>query len=121
MARAALHLLDSVGRTEGLQAKLLDGWIEALAAVVRRAILEGDVAEGCDPQDVGRLIVSMYLGLRQASDLDAPERFLGDLEKSWLLVLSGIVQPDRIDYFTQFVTRRTALAIRSATAPVAPG
>lgn len=121
MARAALHLLDSVGRTEGLQAKLLDGWIEALAAVVRRAILEGDVAEGRDPQDVGRLIVSMYLGLRQASDLDAPERFLGDLEKSWLLVLSGIVQPDRIDYFTQFVTRRTALAIRSATAPVAPG
>ncbi|AGZ50327.1 TetR family transcriptional regulator [Mycobacterium kansasii] len=120
MDRAASNLLGSVGRTEGLQTKLLDGWIEALASVVRRAIVEGDVAEGCDPQDVGRLIVSIYMGLRQASDLDAPERFLRDLEKSWLLVLRGIAQPDRVDYFTQFIARRTVLAIRSATALVAP-
>ncbi|VBA61084.1 A-factor receptor protein [Mycobacterium attenuatum] len=120
MARAASNLLGSVGRTEGLQTKLLDGWIEALASVARRAIVEGDVAEGCDPQDVGRLIASIYMGLRQASDLDAPERFLRDLEKSWLLVLSGIAQPDRVDYFTQFIARRTVLAIRSATALVAP-
>ncbi|OSC41020.1 TetR/AcrR family transcriptional regulator [Mycobacterium decipiens] len=115
MARAALHLLGSVGRAEGLQARLLGGWMDSLARVIRRAIAEGDVIERIDPPDVGRLIVSMYLGLRQTSDLDEPERFLLDLEKSWTPVLSGILQPDRFDYFAQFIRRRTALAISATT------
>ncbi len=116
MSRAAMNLLGTVGRTEGLQPKLLGGWTKALAGVTRRAITEGDVSERCDPQDVGRLIVSMYMGLRQTSDLDEPERFLLDLEKCWALVLTGILQPDRIDFFRQFIRRRTALAISAASA-----
>ncbi|MBW0017061.1 MAG: TetR/AcrR family transcriptional regulator [Mycobacterium sp.] len=115
-SRAAMHLLQSVGPTEGLHGKLLGGWIEALGQVARRAIDEGDVAEGFDPQDIGRLIVSLYMGLRQTSDLDNPERFLLDLEKSWVLVLTGILQPDRHEYFRQFIRRRTALAISAALA-----
>jgi TetR/AcrR family transcriptional regulator, transcriptional repressor for nem operon len=119
MSRAAMNLLGTVGRTEGLQPKLLGGWIRALAGVTRRAITEGDVSERSDPQDVGRLIVSMYMGLRQTSDLDDPERFLLDLEKCWALVLTGILQPDRIDFFRQFIRRRTALAISTTSAAVA--
>jgi TetR/AcrR family transcriptional regulator, transcriptional repressor for nem operon len=64
---------------------------------------------------VGRLIVSLHMGLRQTSNLDEPERFLTDLEKSWGVVLTGILRPDRIDYFSQFVSRRTALAIRAGS------
>ncbi|MCV6977182.1 TetR/AcrR family transcriptional regulator [Mycobacterium bourgelatii] len=116
VSRAAGHLLESVGRTEGLRARLLDGWIDALTEVVRRAIAEGDVAPRCDPEDVGRLVVSMYMGLRQTSDLDAPQRYLLDLEKNWVLVLQGILQPDRFDYFRQFLRRRTALAVNSMAA-----
>lgn len=116
VSRAAGHLLESVGRTEGLRARLLDGWIDALTEVVRRAIAEGDVAPHCDPEDVGRLVVSMYMGLRQTSDLDAPQRYLLDLEKNWVLVLQGILQPDRFDYFRQFLRRRTALAVNSMAA-----
>jgi TetR/AcrR family transcriptional regulator, transcriptional repressor for nem operon len=116
VSRAAMNLLGTVGRTEGLQAKLLNGLTKALADVTRRAIAEGDVSERCDPQDVGRLIVSMYMGLRQTSDLDEPERFLLDLEKCWVLVLAGILQPDRVDFFRQFIRRRTALAISTNTA-----
>ena len=115
-ARAGLHLLGSAGRSEGLQERLLEYWIEALAVIVERAIADGDVDERCSPQDVGRLIVSLHMGLRQASNLDEPERFLVDLEKSWALVLRGILQPDRIDYFSQFVRRRTALAISTGSA-----
>jgi AcrR family transcriptional regulator len=109
--RAGLNLLESVGRSEGLQEGQLDGWIQALAVVVEKAIADGDIDRRCSPRDVGRLIVSLHMGLRQTSNLDEPERFLLDLEKSWALVLTGIVQPDRIDYFSQFVRRRTALAI----------
>ncbi|GFG67026.1 TetR family transcriptional regulator [Mycobacterium kubicae] len=118
VARAAMHLLGTVGRTEGLQRTLLDGWVEGLAYVARRAIDEGDIAERCDPEDVGRLIVSMYMGLRQTSELDKPEQFLLDLEKNWVLVLAGILQPDRIDYFQQFIRRRTALAIRTTSTAI---
>jgi TetR/AcrR family transcriptional regulator, transcriptional repressor for nem operon len=110
-ARAGLNLLESVGRSEGLQEMLLDAWIEALAVVVDKAIADGDLDKGCSPRDVGRLIVSLHMGLRQTSNLDEPEQFLLDLEKSWALVLTGILQPDRINYFSQFVRRRTALAI----------
>ncbi|MGB8387528.1 TetR family transcriptional regulator [Mycobacterium sp.] len=113
--RAGLNLLESVGRSEGLQERLLDGWIQALAVVVEKAIADGDIDKRCSPRDLGRLIVSLHMGLRQTSNLDDPERFVLDLEKSWALVLTGILQPDRIDYFSQFVRRRTALAISAGT------
>jgi AcrR family transcriptional regulator len=113
--RAGLNLLDSVGRSEGLQERLLDGWVQALAAVVKKAIADGDVDKQCSPEDVGRMVVSLHLGLRQTSDLDEPARFLHDLEKSWAILLTGILQSDRIEYFNQFVRRRTALAVRAGS------
>ncbi len=116
MTRAAMHLLEAVGLTEELHVKLLGGWVDAFASVVRDAIAEGDVAADADPQSVGRLVVSLYVGLRQTSNLDEPERFLRDLEKTWVLILTGTLQPDRVDYFEQFIGRRAALAV-SATAP----
>ncbi len=111
--RAGLNLLESVGWSEGLQERLLGEWIEALAGVAEQAIAEGDIDPQCDPQDVGRLIVSIQMGLRQTSNLDDPERFLLDLEKSWALLLRAILQPDRMEYFRQFVRRRAALAVRA--------
>jgi TetR/AcrR family transcriptional regulator, transcriptional repressor for nem operon len=116
MARAGFNLLEQIGRLEGLQAQQLAGWIQTLAVIADRAIAEGDILDECDPQDVARLQVSTYMGLRQTSDLDEPERFLLDLEKTWALVLPGIVRPERIDYFTQFIRRRTAIAIGSTSA-----
>jgi TetR/AcrR family transcriptional regulator, transcriptional repressor for nem operon len=116
--RAGLNLLESVGRAEGLQERLLDGWIQALAGVVERAIADGDIDKHCSPEGVGRLIVSLHMGLRQTSNLDEPVRFLHDLETSWAVMLTGILQPERVDYFSQFVKRRTALAIRTGSAGV---
>jgi TetR/AcrR family transcriptional repressor of nem operon len=109
--RAGLNLLESVGRSAGLQKRLLEDWAKALAGVVEQAIAEGDIDPQCDPQDVGRLMVSLHMGLRQTSNLDEPERFLRDLENFWLLQLTGILQTDRIGYFRQFLRRRAALAI----------
>ena len=115
IARAGLNLLESVGRTDGLQANLLGQWVTAFAAVARKAIRDGDMTQDCDPESVGGLLVSMYLGLRQTSNLAEPERFLHDLEKMWTLVMRGVVKPDRIDYLNQFIKRRTAVAIKKAT------
>lgn len=114
-ARAGLNLLESIGRTDGLQATVLGQWVTAFAAIARKAVKDGDIISDRDPQGIGRLLVSMYLGLRQTSNLAEPERFLRDLENMWALVLPGFVKPDRIDYLNQFITRRTAVALKKAT------
>ncbi|OBI07435.1 TetR family transcriptional regulator [Mycolicibacter heraklionensis] len=111
-ARAMLHLLPVVGVAEGLQATVLNNTIQALSAVTERAIEEGDVLDR-DPEDVARMMVALYLGLRQAGNLGEPEQFLRELERIWSVVLPSVVPADRIDYFVQFVRRRTALAIKT--------
>lgn len=116
LIRAGLNLIESVGRAEGLQARLFNEWVEALGAVVSRGISEGDIPESCGPQDLGRMLVSLHMGLRKTSDLDEPERFLRDVEKCWYLLLPGILKPDRLDYFRQFVRRRATLAVNTCTA-----
>ena len=115
VTRASFNLLESVGRTEKLQARLLGDWIQLMGEIAQRGIAEGDIVEQADPEDVGRLLVSIYVGMRQASNLDEPVRLLTDFGKALATVLRGIVQPDKIDYFAQFVKRRTALAIKAVS------
>jgi TetR/AcrR family transcriptional regulator, transcriptional repressor for nem operon len=116
MARAGFNLLEQIGRVEALQSQRLARWIGTLTEIAGRGIAEGDILEACDPRDVGRLLVSTYMGLRQTSNLDEPERFLQDLEKTWVLLLPGVVRSDRIDYFKQFIGRRTSIAIHGTSA-----
>ncbi|MDT5102531.1 MAG: hypothetical protein QOI25_44 [Mycobacterium sp.] len=113
-ARAGLNLLESIGRFDGLQAKLLDVWVIGFAAMARHAIEEGDVVDRIDPEYAARLLVSMYLGLRQTSNLDEPKTYIGDLESVWMLVLPGFANPERLAYFGGFIRRRSALAIKNA-------
>lgn len=112
IARAVLHLLPVVGRVDALQNTVLNNAVQALSVVTERAIAEGDVVD-VDPQDVSRTLMSLYLGLRQSGDLDEPEQFLRQLERLLTVVLPGVVPTDRVDYFRQFVRRRTALAIKT--------
>jgi len=121
VTRAAFNLLESVGRTEKLQERLLNGWIELIGEIAGRGITEGDIIQVGDPEDIGRLLVSIYMGLRQASSLDEPVVLLGDFEKALSTVLRGIVQPDRLGYFSQFLKRRTALAIKAVALPADAG
>lgn len=119
MARAAGNLVESIGRTDRLGPKVLAPWISGYATIVRRAVDEGDFTDGTDPQVAATLLVSMQLGIRQTSDLDDPQRFLGDLERAWKLVLPGLANPDRLGYLAQFIRRRTTAALKKA-APIKP-
>lgn len=116
VARAGLHLLESIGRTDGLRANLLREWVKAFAVVVQRAIVEGDVIDQRDPMDISQMLLSLYAGIRQIGDLDKPDQYFDDLEKAWMLALPGFANPDRINYLTQFIRRRTTLAKAKARA-----
>lgn len=118
LARAQLHLLESIGRPDGLHLQLLREQMNQFTVVVRRAVDEGDIRTDCDPEHVSRLLVAQYIGIRESSDLDEPEQFLGNIGSSWALLLPGLVNPDRIEYFTQLIRRRTALAIKNASVRV---
>ncbi|MCG5434324.1 TetR/AcrR family transcriptional regulator [Mycobacterium sp. MYCO198283] len=118
MARAGLHLLESIGRTEELQDTIWNEWVLGFAAMVDRAIAEGDVLPTRTPEDISRLLVAMYAGVRQLSRLEHPDELIKNVEDAWYLVLPGITAPDRIDYFRQFVVRRSRQALRNAA--VAP-
>lgn len=117
LTRAGMNLLESIGRAEGLEARTLDEAIGALARIATRAMAEGDIAEERDPEDIARVLVGVYIGLRHTSDLDDPRRLLSDLEKALYLLLPGFANPDRMGYLRQFVRRRTAVALGK----VAPG
>ncbi|AGB22444.1 transcriptional regulator [Mycobacterium sp. JS623] len=121
IARAGLNLLESIGRTDGLQADVLGQWVDAFAAIAGKAVKDGDIIADRDPRGIATLLVSMYLGLRQTSNLAEPEQFLHDLENVWKLALPGFVKPDRIDYLNQFIKRRTAVAQKKATPLAADG
>jgi AcrR family transcriptional regulator len=116
-ARAGLNLLESIGRYNKLQANVLGEWIEAFGLLVERAAAEGDVLDRRDPTDIGRLLVALYMGIRQTGNLDEPREFLTDVEKTWLLALPGFANPQRLDYLSQFIKRRTLLAVNKAHSP----
>lgn len=114
-ARACLNLVESIGRTDGLGPRVLDQWVQGFAGIAKRAIGEGDFTADMDPEAVARLLVSMYLGVRQTSDLDDPPRFFTDLEQSWRLALAGFTEPERLAYLKQFIRRRTAVGVKKVT------
>ena len=118
VVRAGLYLLENIGRAEGLAVLRYREAVDALTPIARRAIDEGDIVEGRDPQDVARLLVATYIGARHTSDLDNPKEFLLDLEKTWMiLLLPGFANPERMSYLSQLIRRRTAVALRKVAAP----
>ena len=64
--------------------------------------------------EVSKLLVSLYAGIRQVSDLNNPEQYLRNIQSVWVQVLPGFVNPERLGYFTQFIRRRTSVAIKNA-------
>lgn len=119
LTRAGLNLLEAVGRTDGLRGRAFDVSRAALSALAHRAVEEGDAAPDVTPDDVARVLVFLYLGVRQANDVGDPVGYLGDLGRAWTLVLPGLAVPDRWRYLTSYVRRHCATAIKRAR-PLSP-
>ena len=108
--RAAMNLVESIGRMADLQSRVLGEWSSGLAGILAQAMAEGDIVYDGEPRDLSRFLVSLYMGTRRISSFTQPEQFLAGIERSWRLVLHTFADPERVDFFTEFVKRRTALA-----------
>ena len=112
VARAGVRLLETVDDTADLSTTLWRSWIELVSTLIQKAVTEGDVVDHHDPEDVAKMLVALWAGMRRISDVDQPEGYLDNLQKVWILALASFTNPDRIDYFTQFIKRRHALAVK---------
>ena len=106
VARAGVRLLETLDKT----AALLQSWIELVTTLIQKAMTEGDVIDHHDPEDIAKMLVALWLGTYRIRDPDLPEHYLDDLQKAWIMALPSFTNPDRIDYFTQFIQRRHAHA-----------
>ena len=116
VARAGVRLLETLDNTAELPPALWQQWIGFVTTMIRQAITEGDVTDQHDPEDVAKMLVALWMGTRRISDLDHLEHYLDNLQKAWTLALPSFTNPDQIDYFTQFIKRRHALAVKNASA-----
>jgi TetR/AcrR family transcriptional regulator, transcriptional repressor for nem operon len=116
VARAGARLLETVDNATDLSTTVWQSWIEFVTTLIQKAVTDGDVVDHTDPEDVAKMLVALWVGTRRISDLDQPERYLDNLQKAWILTLPSFTNPDRIDYFTQFIKRRHALAVSKVSA-----
>jgi AcrR family transcriptional regulator len=116
VARAGVRLLDTLDNTTAQPPKLWQSWIEFVTTLTQKAVTEGDVIDQHDPEDIAKMLVALWVGIRRISDLDQPELYLDNLQKAWVLALPSFANPDRIDYFTQFIKRRRAFAVKKLSA-----
>ena len=114
VARAGVRLLDSLDNTE-LATTLWQSWIETITTLIQKAATEGDIVDHHDPEDIAKMLVALWVGIRRISELNQPEHHLDNLQKVWILALPSFTNPDRIDYFTQFIKRRHALAVKKVS------
>jgi TetR/AcrR family transcriptional repressor of nem operon len=116
VARAGVRLLETLDNTTDMPTALWQSWIEFVTTLIQKAVTEGDVIDHQDPADIAKMLVALWVGIRRISDPDQPEQHLDNLQKTWILALPSFTNPDRIDYFTQFIKRRHSLAAKKVAA-----
>jgi TetR/AcrR family transcriptional regulator, transcriptional repressor for nem operon len=116
VARAGVRLLESLDNTTDMPTTVWASWTDFVTTLIEKAVSEGDVVDNLDPEDIAKMLVALWVGSRRISDPGQPEQHLDTLQKVWILALPSFTNPDRIDYFTQFIKRRHSLAVKKVSA-----
>ncbi|MFD7012333.1 TetR/AcrR family transcriptional regulator C-terminal ligand-binding domain-containing protein [Rhodococcus jostii] len=75
MVRAAFRLVREIGDSSGhLRTTTIHTWTEAFRGLVERAIAEGDVRAGLDPQEVAEVLIAVAYGCPAARHRDRHPR-----------------------------------------------
>ncbi|MFC9356548.1 TetR family transcriptional regulator [Rhodococcus sp. NPDC057014] len=115
--RATFRLITDVPDRPGAGTTLLTTWLSDYRELAHRAIAEGDLNHD-DPDAVALLLVETLAGARLLAAAtgrldDLPVR----LAATWDLLLPGLVDPTKLDYFRELVTRQMARVGDRGTAP----
>ncbi len=116
VARAGVRLLETLENTAQVPPALWQSRMEFVTPLIQRAVTEGDVVDQHDPEDIAKMVVALWEGVRKTTNLDRSEQYLDNLQKAWTVVLPSFTNPDRVDYFTQFIQRRHTAAVKKVSA-----
>ena len=76
----------------------------------------GDVKPSAESEEVAKMLVALWVGIRCISDPERPEHHLDNLQVALKQALPSFAKSDRIDYFTHFIDRRHTLAVKIVAA-----
>ena len=79
-------------------------WTALFVGQVREAVNQGDLCDDVDPDDAGETVWASVLGTHLVSDAIGDDVF-ARLARSWRVLLGGIVRPESLPYFRDFVAR----------------
>lgn len=105
---AAFRLFNEMGDYCGSGSQVVfDRWSEMYRDLATRAIVEGDFRDGIDPVEAARLLLDLTFGARLLAvtahtTAELPARMV----TAWKVLLPGLVDAAKVDYFTQFAERR---------------
>jgi AcrR family transcriptional regulator len=118
--RATFRLITEVPDRPAAGTTLLATWLSDYRELARRAVTEGDLRDE-DPDVVAQLLIDTLTGLRVlAAATDRLDDLPLRLAASWDLLLPGLVDPTKLAYFHELVTRQVARVGRGGHRGTAP-
>ena len=105
IARGGNQLVQALGQISPAGALTYTQFQSVYVSVIEQAIVEGDVLDDLDAEDVMQTIWGAVLGTQLLCGASG-DNLLGRLAQVWRVILRGIVPPQKLAYFQQFVTRR---------------
>ena len=106
-ARTAEQLTRGLAEFNNAASHVWPNRLDAMTTQARRAMTEGDLRDGLDPQVVSESILNAMLGAQLLSSASAAQDadHITRLTRSLELLLPAIVAEQSLDYFRQFLAR----------------
>ncbi|MGA9677256.1 MAG: helix-turn-helix domain-containing protein [Mycobacterium sp.] len=104
-ARTAEQLARGLAGFNNAASHVWPNRLDAMTTQARRAITEGDLRDGLDPQVVSESILNAMLGAQLLSSTAQDADHITRLTRSLELLLPAIVAEQSLDYFRQFLGR----------------
>jgi AcrR family transcriptional regulator len=104
-ARTAEQLTRGLAEFNNAASHVWPNRLDAMTTQARRAITEGDLRDGLDPQVVSESILNAMLGAQLLSSAAQDADHITRLTRSLELLLPAIVADQSLDYFRQFLAR----------------
>ncbi|HLS77320.1 MAG TPA: TetR/AcrR family transcriptional regulator [Nocardia sp.] len=108
MVGAMLKLTHQIGDYKGAQGENISKtWADTYRLLAERAIAQGDLEPGLDPDTVGLLLHEVAAGVHiVAVGTESIDQMAARMERAWYFLLPAIVPPEKLSYFREFAARR---------------
>lgn len=108
MVGAMLKLTHQIGDYRGASGEnITKTWSETQILLAERAIAQGDLQPGLEPETIGLLLQEMTAGVHiTAVGTESIDQMAVRMERMWYFLLPSIVPEEKVAYFREFAARR---------------